>query len=61
MSKYFFDATAVELCVRAQQLRNCAKWHDRQAKRNPERASHHQRTARSLRDQANRLIINRSK
>lgn len=49
------------MSVQPFQLRNCAKWHERQAKRNPERASHHQRTARSLRDQANRLIINRSK
>jgi hypothetical protein len=37
------------------QLRNCARWHEQAAKRNPERAKHHRETAKSLRTQANRI------
>lgn len=37
------------------QLRNCAKWHDIAAKRNPKRAKHHRSVAKSLREQANSI------
>jgi hypothetical protein len=42
--------------ARASQLRSCAKWHERQAHRSPERAKHHHATSASLRAQANFVI-----
>jgi hypothetical protein len=42
--------------TRAYQLRNCAKWHERQAHRAPKRAKHHHSTAARLRQYANEII-----
>ena len=40
----------------AQPLRNCAKWHERQAHRNPSRSKHHYGIADTLRSKANALV-----
>jgi hypothetical protein len=49
------DTASPNLCG-VLQLRNCAKWHERQAHRNPARAKHHNETAAGLRVRANAMV-----